>query len=162
MSKSIFKLASNNLKNLLAICKPEQLLYAPIDVAKYNHSAMIVNFLGDVIIPKFDFPYNLHGINFFTSKLEFACSLTQAKKLFLALESTGYYHENLVASLVASGYDITVIRPIDSKNERDNVHAKTDAIDLVAIARVIIANKGTRSICLILNYPPTYHTNLRS
>jgi len=104
---------------------------------------MIVNLLGEVIIPKFEFPYNLHGIDFLINKLQSACDISHAKKLFLALESTGHYHENLVASLVDSGYDIAVIRPIDSKNERDNVHAKTDAIDLAA--RVIISNKGTRS-----------------
>ncbi len=156
MSKSIFKFASNDLRNLLAVYKPEQLLYAPIDVAKYNHSAMIVNLLGEVIIPKFDFPYNLHGIDFLKNKLQSACNTSQAKKLFLALESTGHYHENLVASLIASGYDITIIRPIDSKNERDNVHAKTDAIDLAAIARVIIANKGTRS-----NMPDAIYYNLQ-
>ena len=159
MSESIFKSASNNLNNLrdvLDAYKPTQILYAPIDVAKYNHSAMIVNFLGDIIIPKFDFPYNLHGIDFLKTKLQMACKLTQAKKLFLALESTGHYHENLVASLAASGYDIAIIRPIDSKNERDNVHAKTDAIDLAAIARVVIASKGTRS-----NMPDAIYYNLQ-
>jgi transposase len=117
---------------------------------------MIVNFLGDIIIPKFDFPYNNHGIDFLKNKLEFACSKTHAKKIFLALESTGHYHENLVASLVTSGYDISIIRPIDSKNERDNVHAKTDTIDLAAIARVIISNKGTRS-----SMPDTIYYNLQ-
>lgn len=156
MSKSIFKFAFSDLRNLLDNCKPEQLLYAPIDVAKYNHSAMIVNLLGEVIIPKFDFPYNLHGIDFLKNKLQSACDISQAKKLFLALESTGHYHENLVASLSLSGYDITIIRPIDSKNERDNVHAKTDAIDLSAIAKVIISNKGTRS-----NMPDAIYYNLQ-
>ena len=78
-------------------------------------------------------------------KLQTAQKQTQAKKLFIGLESTGHYHENLVASLRASGYDVQVIRPIDSKNERDNVHTKTDAIDLAAIAKVIISSKGTRS-----------------
>jgi len=117
---------------------------------------MIVNFLGDVIVPKFDFPYNLHGIDFLKSKLEFAFKLACAKKLFLALESTGHYHENLVATLDNLGYDIAIIRPIDSKNERDNVHAKTDAIDLAAIARVIIASKGTRS-----NMPDAIYYNLQ-
>mgnify|MGYP001091979815 CR=1 FL=1 len=156
MLNSIFKSANNNLRDVLNNCLPSQLLYAPIDVAKHNHSAMIVNFLGDIIIPKFDFPYNNHGIEFLKNKLQSACSMTHAKKIFLALESTGHYHENLVASLIASGYDISIIRPIDSKNERDNVHAKTDAIDLAAIARVIIANKGTRS-----NMPDNIYYNLQ-
>ncbi len=162
MSNSIFKSASNNpsnpnnLRDVLDNYKPTQILYAPIDVAKYNHSAMVVNFLGDIIIPKFDFPYNLHGIDFLKTKLQLACKQTQAKKLFLALESTGHYHENLVACLCASGYDIAIIRPIDSKNERDNVHAKTDAIDLAAIARVVIASKGITS-----NMPDAIYYNLQ-
>jgi len=159
MSKSIFKPVSNSLNNyrdVLAAYKPAQILYTPIDVAKYNHSAMIVNFLGDIIIPKFDFPNSLHGIDFLKTKMQMACKITEAKKLFLALESTGHFHENLVAYLNDSGYDIAIIRPIDSKNERDNVHAKTDAIDLAAIARVVIANKGTRS-----NMPDDIYYNLQ-
>jgi hypothetical protein len=127
MSNSIFKFATSNIRDMLANCLPSELLYAPIDVAKYNHSAMIVNFLGDIIIPKFDFTYNNHGIDFLRNKLESVCKNTHAKKIFLALESTGHYHENLVDSLVVSGYDVAIIRPIGSKNERDNVHAKTDA-----------------------------------
>jgi transposase len=153
MSDSIFKTTGTNLRDVLASHDLGEILYTSIDVAKYNHSAMVVNFFGDVIIPKFDFPYNDHGINFLKKKMQIAQKQTRATKLFLGLESTGHYHENLVASLTASGYDVQVIRPIDSGpapgcdrgNERDNVHAKTDAIDLAAIAKVIISNKGTRS-----------------
>jgi len=145
MSDSIFRTAGTNLKDILTSYDLGEILYASIDVAKYNHSAMVVNFFGDIIIPKFDFPYNNHGIDFLRKKLQLAQEQTQAKKLFLGLESTGHYHENLVACLRTLGYDVQVIRPIDSKHERDNVHAKTDAIDLAAIARVIISNKGTRS-----------------
>lgn len=156
MSDSIFKTTGTNLRDVLASYDLGEILYTPIDVAKYNHSAMVVNFFGDVIIPKFDFPYNNHGIDFLRKKIQTAQKQTRAKKLFLGLESTGHYHENLVASLTASGYDVQVIRPIDSKNERDNVHAKTDAIDLAAIAKVIISNKGTRS-----HMPDTIYYNLQ-
>ena len=58
---------------------------------------MVVNFFGDVIIPKFDFPYNNHGIDFLRRKIQIAQERTKASKLFLAVESTGHYHENLVA-----------------------------------------------------------------
>ena len=156
MPDSIFKTTGTHLRDVLSSHSPEEILYASIDVAKYNHSAMVVNFFGDVIIPKFDFPYNNHGIHFLRNKIKTAQKQTQAKKLFVGLESTGHYHENLVASLVASGYDVQVIRPIDSKNERDNVHAKTDAIDLAAIAKVIISSKGARS-----HMPDTIYYNLQ-
>jgi len=45
MSDSIFKSGTINLKNVFTDCQPTEVLYAPIDVAKYNHSAMIVNFV---------------------------------------------------------------------------------------------------------------------
>ena len=120
---SIFKNDVGNLKEVLAGCSPAQILYVPIDVAKTNHSAMIVNFTGEVITPKFDFPYNNHGIHFLRKKIKTAQKQTQAKKLFLGLESTGHYHENLVASLGASGYDVQVIRPIDSNQTPDQATA---------------------------------------
>ena len=145
MSGSIFKNTGNTLRDALRHYDLKEILYASIDVAKYNHSAMVVNFFGDIIIPKFDFPYNNHGIDFLKKKLHMAQQKAQARKLFLGVESTGHYHENLVASLRAASYDIQVIRPIDSWNERDNIHAKTDAIDLAAIAKVIISSKGARS-----------------
>ena len=142
---SIFKNDVGNLKEVLAGCSPAQILYVPIDVAKTNHSAMIVNFVGEVITPKFDFPYNTHGIRFLHHKILQARKQTQAQKLFLGLEATGHYHENLTGTLQTMGYDIQVIRPFDVSRERDNVHAKTDAIDLAAIARVLISQKGKRS-----------------
>ncbi len=166
MPDSIFKTTGTNLRDVLASHDLGEILYASIDLAKYHHSEMVVNFFGDVIIPKFDFPYNNHGIDFLKKKIKTAQKQTQARKLFLGLESTGHYHENLVASLTASGYDVQVIRPIDSMNERDNVHAnvgaptaresETDAIDLAAIAKVIISNKGSRS-----HMPDTIYYNLQ-
>jgi transposase len=145
MTHSIFKNAGTELRELLTEYAPDEILYVSIDVAKHNHSSMVINLFGEVITPKFDFPYNNHGIDFLRKKLDMAQRKTHARKLFVGLESTGHYHENLAASLMNLGYDIQVINPLDSKNERDNVHAKTDAIDLAAIAKVIMSNKGKRS-----------------
>jgi transposase len=144
MNQSIFKNPGTELRELLTEYAPDEILYVSIDVAKHNHSSMVINLFGEVVTPKFDFPYNNHGIEFLRKKLNIAQKQTHARKLFLGLESTGHYHENLVASLMNLGYDMQVINPLDSKNERDNVHAKTDAIDLAAIAKVIMSNKGKR------------------
>lgn len=95
MTRSIFKNAGTDLRELLTNYGPDEILYASIDVAKYNHSFMVVNFFGEIIIPKFDIPYNNHGIDFLRKKLDIAQKQTHARKLFLGLESTGHYHENL-------------------------------------------------------------------
>jgi len=156
MNKSIFKNTGTDLKKLFKETNPYEILYVSIDVAKYNHSFIIANFFGDIIVPMSDFPYNKHGIDFLRKKVDMAQKQTKAKKIFFGLESTGHYHENLTAALMELGYDIAVINPTDSKNERDNVHAKTDNVDLGAIARVIMSNKGKRSYI-----PDTIYYNLR-
>jgi len=145
MLHSIFKNAGTDLRELLTHYDPGEILYVPIDVARYNHSSMVVNLFGEVIVPKFDFPYNNHGIDFLRKKLDTAQKQTHAKKLFVSMESTGHYHENLAAALRGLGYDVDVLNPADSSNERDNVHAKTDPVDLAAIAKVVMSNKGRRS-----------------
>ena len=87
---------------------------------------MIVDFVGKVVTPKFDFPYNTHGIQFLHHKILQAQRKTQAQKLFLGLEATGHYHENLTGKLQAMGYQVRIIRPFEVSRERDHVHAKTD------------------------------------
>lgn len=156
MNDSIFKNTGTDLRELLTEYKPDEILYVSVDVAKYNHSSMIANLFGDVIIPKFDFPYNNHGIDFLRKKVNLAQKQTSAKKVFFGLESTGHYHENLTAALMSLGYNVAVINPSDTKDERGNIHAKTDNIDLAAIARVIMTNKGKRSYI-----PDTIYYNLR-
>ncbi len=156
MNDSIFKNTGASLRELLTEYKPDEILYVSIDVAKYSHSSIIANLFGDVIIPRFDFPYNSHGIGFLRKKIDLAQKQTDAKKVFFGLESTGHYHENLTAALIKLGYDVAVINPSDTKDERDNIHAKTDNIDLAAIARVMATNKGKRSYI-----PDCIYYNLR-
>ncbi|MFC1715716.1 hypothetical protein ACFL6S_18760 [Candidatus Poribacteria bacterium] len=88
ISDSIFKTAGTNLRDVLASHDLGEILYTSIDIAKYYHSATVVNFFGDVIIPKFDFPYSNHGIDFLRKKMQIAQKQTRARKLFLDLEST--------------------------------------------------------------------------
>ena len=80
MSDSIFRNAGTDLRDVLASHDLGEILYTSIDVAKYNHSAMVVNFFGDVIIHKFDFPYNNHDIDFLRKEMRIAQKQTKATK----------------------------------------------------------------------------------
>ncbi len=139
---------NNNLplKNSLSEHKPNQLLFVPIEIGKFNHKSHIVNFFGDVITKPFDFSNNKHGLKFFVKKLESALKSTSAKKVFLGCESTGHYHLNLVYQLKQLKFPVEIINPRDSRMEKPNKNSKTDIIDLNAISRVLISNKGSRQI----------------
>jgi len=145
-TKSIYP-ASNSLrlKKIMAKYTPSEILYVPIEVAKYNHKACCVNFFGDILRPVFEFPNNSHGVDFFISKVTGVVRASKIKKILMGLESTGHYHQNLTIRLRALGHDVAVINPFDSWKERLNKNAKTDKIDLGSIAKALISGKFSSS-----------------
>jgi transposase len=146
MKQNIYSNNNKVLKETLAMYKPTEILYAPIEIGKFNHKSCITNFFGDVITKPFEFPNNSHGLNFFIQKFKSAVSDTSAKKVILGCESTGHYHLNLIYHLKRFNLPVEIINPRDSKTENPNKNSKTDIIDLNAIARVLIQNKGSRQI----------------
>ncbi|MFQ6003250.1 MAG: transposase [Candidatus Zixiibacteriota bacterium] len=141
---NIYQNENYKLKEVLTQYNLGEILYVPIEVGKYNLESSVINFFGDIIIPTFRFPYNNHGIRFFSTKIEKAIKRCDARKVFIGLEASGHYHINLTFRLESLGYSVEVINPIDTWKDRINAHTKTDHIDLQAIARVLISNKGTR------------------
>ncbi|MFH0947958.1 MAG: IS110 family transposase [Elusimicrobiota bacterium] len=145
-NQNIYRNNNQTLKETLSMYKPQQLLYVPIEIGKFNHKTSTVNFLGDIIVKPFEFPNNKHGLNFFVKQLNFAKSSTDAQKIFLGCESTGHYHLNLIHHLKLLNFPVEIINPRDVRKENPNKNSKTDFIDLNAIARVLISNKGGRQI----------------
>ncbi|PJB21995.1 MAG: hypothetical protein CO114_02385 [Euryarchaeota archaeon CG_4_9_14_3_um_filter_38_12] len=145
-NQNIYRNNNYALKETLSNYKPEQLLYIPIEVGKFNHKASIVNFFGDIVVKLFEFPNKKHGLDFFVKKLNFATTSSNAQKIFLGCESCGHYHLNLVHHLKQLNFPIEIINPRDTRKENPNKNSKTDNIDLGAIARVLISNKGGRQI----------------
>ena len=141
---NIYPDENRTLKEVLTKYNPHELLYVPIEVGKYTLKSAAVTFFGDIVTPHFEFTYNNHGIKFFSNKIEKAANNSNAKKVFIGLESSGHYHINLTYRLRSLGYSVEVINPIDTWKERTNSHSKTDTIDLETIARVLISNKGKR------------------
>lgn len=121
----------------------DELLFAPIDVAKFKHDGAFVNYYGDVVLPPFTFTNNQEGVRLYLSKLSEAKAKTGAKKIIMGLESTGHYHENLQIALEKSGLEVILINPFEVWQERDCRSRKTDELDLGTIANVLIHNKGS-------------------
>ena len=145
-TKSIYPTFNSlRLKKILDEYTPKEILYVPIDVAKYNHKTCCINFFGDILTPAFEFPNNSHGVEFFILKVNNVASQAGIKKILIGLESTGHYHQNLTTSLRALGHDVAVINPFDSWKERLNKNAKTDKIDLGSIAKALISGKFSSS-----------------
>jgi len=140
---NIKRIKGIKFRELLQNYSPDELLFAPIEVAKHEHVASFVNYYGEIIIPHFSFPNNKQGVKLYLDKLNKASTNMNARKTIIGLESSGHYHENLLLSLENKGHDVVLFNPYIVWKERDSHIRKTDFVDLNPIASALIHNRGS-------------------
>lgn len=125
----------------------EKVLLVPIDVSKVLQKAMILNYFGDVIEPSFSFMVNQSGMNVLLENIENAKLSSGSESVFVGIEATGHYYEDIVRVLTEKGYSVHIINPASTHEERKQhlTYTKTDDIDLYLIAEVLIGNKATNA-----------------
>jgi transposase len=125
----------------------EQVLIVAIDAAKLHQKALICNYFGDIIEKPFFFSVSDSGMKLLCSKIDKAVITTQAVRLFLGVEATGHYYEDIVREMAKRGYHVQIFNPYTTFEERASAlnWCKTDDLDLVAIAHAIKSNKATEN-----------------
>ncbi len=125
----------------------EKVLIVPIDAAKVLQKSMILNYFGEVIESPFSFVVNQSGMNLLIEKIEEAKHSCQAERVFIGIEATGHYYEDIVRILTNKGHSVHIINPASTHEERKQhlTYTKTDDIDLYLIAEVLIGNKATNA-----------------
>lgn len=125
----------------------EKVLLVPIDVSKVLQKAMILNYFGDVLQPPFSFMVSKTGIHLLLQKVEEARKACQAERVFVGIEATGHYYEDIVRTLDEAGLSVHIINPASTHEERKQhlTFTKTDDIDLYLIAEAMVGNKATNS-----------------
>lgn len=125
----------------------EKVLLVPIDVSKVLQKSMILNYFGEVIESPFSFMVNQTGMRLLIEKIEYAKQSCQAERVFVGIEATGHYYEDIVRILTEEGYSVHIINPASTHEERKQhlTYTKTDDIDLYLIAEVLIGNKATNA-----------------
>jgi len=123
----------------------EQVLIVAIDAAKLHQKAMICNYFGDVIEKPFFFSVNADGISLLCTKIDKAIKSHEAQRIFLGVEATDHYYEDIVRLLGQKGFGVQILNAYTTFEERASAlnWCKTDDLDLVAIAHAIRNNKGT-------------------
>lgn len=117
------------------------------NLEKVLQKAMVFDYFGDVLEAPFAFMINQTGIALFIEKVETIRTQVQAEQVFIGLEATGHYYEDLVRILTDKGYSVHIINAASTHEERKQhlTYTKTDDIDLYLIAEVLIGNKATNS-----------------
>ena len=105
--------------------------YIGIDIASETHVVAAVDDKGDVLLKSTAFGEDSVGYG------KLLGLLGQPADALVALEATGHYWKNLVATLLAQGFRVALLNPLRTRHfsQQDLQRAKTDAIDAVGIAR---------------------------
>lgn len=122
----------------------ERVLIVAIDAAKYFQKALLCNYYGDVLESPFFFGVNKDGLDLLSSKIEEARTKIEAERIYIGVECTAHYYEDIVYEMGKRGYGVTIINPATTYEERSSAlnWSKTDDLDLYAIAHALIQNKG--------------------
>jgi transposase len=125
----------------------EQVLIVAIDAAKLHQKALICNYFGDLIEKSFFFSVNESGIRLLCNKIEQSVKTTQAVRIFLGVEATGHYYEDIVRQMEKHGYFVQIYNAYTTHEERASAlnWCKTDDLDLIALAHAISRNKATEN-----------------
>jgi transposase len=124
----------------------DRILCVSLDVGKYFHVAMIHNGLGEIITPMFEVDMFQSGFDLLCKEIEAAKTRTQAQTVWIGLEPTSHYFENLARHLLERGYPVTLLNSFAVKQNRDQQmmqREKTDQIDVAAIGDLLRRGEGT-------------------
>ncbi len=116
-----------------------------IDMAKYHPMALLCDYQGQILEPPFAFGPHATGL----AEVQQRVTRHQAENgwdhIIVGIEPTGRYHEPIVRELRTWGWTVRVISPNATAIERraDQRRSKTDPIDLMAIARCVLNQRGS-------------------
>jgi transposase len=115
------------------------MIYVGIDVAKLYHFASVISAEGEVLVGPFEFKNDGDGFQYLVD----AFYPFDDEEIIIGLESTAHYGDNLVRYLVAEGYKVCVINPIQTSILWKNNSHKTWTDKLNTY---IITNTATRTL----------------
>ncbi len=114
------------------------MIYVGIDIAKQTHFAAIMNSDGEILVSPFSFTNDFNGFQKLLKQLD----SFPINEMFIGMESTAHYAENLTCFLFNRGFQICIINPIQTSSLRkSNIRkTKTDSIDTYLIIKALTLN----------------------
>lgn len=114
------------------------MIYVGIDIAKQTHFAAIMNSDGEILVSPFSFTNDLNGFQ----KLLKQLNSFPIDEMYIGMESTAHYAENLTSFLFNRGFQVCIINPIQTSSLRkSNIRkTKTDSVDTYLIIKALTLN----------------------
>ncbi len=144
--KSIFTRQNQTLIDLFEDAgHPDKVLCIPIDYAKQTHMALCCNGSGKVLRKAFPVKNDPEGIEFLLGVVDKVCRKQhiERKHVFFGGEDCGTFSLNFIYDLREREFPVIGVNAKDAKDQRENMQASTDGIDLLSIAKVLINRRGS-------------------
>jgi len=124
-----------------------KVMCVPIDYAKKDHVVMFCNGHGHIFRKPFSIKNSPEGIEYLTEQVIRSCSHRRIdpKHVFFGGEDVGSYAENFVNTLRSGGWIVAGVNAHDAKEQRANMQASTDRLDLMGIASMLLNRRGNCS-----------------
>ncbi len=147
MSKrSIFTRQNQTLIDLFKDAgHPDKVLCIPIDYAKQTHMALCCNGSGKVLKKAVPVKNSSEGIKFLLELVDKICRKHHIDKqhAFFGGEDCGTFSLNFIYGLREKGFTVIGVNAKDASDQRENLQASTDEIDLLGIAKSLINRRGS-------------------
>ena len=118
------------------------MIYVGIDVASQKHDYYMISSNGEIYTSRsITIPNNNDGYKKLHKSIQDFCGATKDFIVRIGLESTAFYHKNLVSYLLAQGYEVMVINPLLTNMYKKSrmIHIqKNDNIDSIYICKYLM------------------------
>jgi len=145
-NKNIFASQNQTLINLFQDAgHPDKVLCIPIDYAKQTHMALCCNGSGKILKKSFPVKNTPEGIAFLLDAVDQICRKHYIKReyAFFGGEDCGTFSLNFIHGLRNAGFLVIGVNAKDAADQRKNMQASTDELDLLGIATLLINRCGS-------------------
>ncbi len=121
-----------------------KVLCVALDYAKRKHMALICDGNGDVLKAAFPVENNAEGIAHLIKEISATARHRKIPKdqIFLGGEDEAAYVANFSEALRAKGYLVVRVNAYEAKENRENLLASTDTLDLLGIAKTLLSRRA--------------------
>jgi len=145
-NKSIFTRQNQTLINLFRNAQHlGKVLCIPLDYAKTTHMALCCNGSGKVLKRAFPVKNNPDGLSFPLESVEMLCRKHHIRRehIFFGGEDCGTFSLNFIYALREAGFLVIGVNAKDAADQRENLQASTDELDLLGIAKLLLNRRGS-------------------
>jgi transposase len=124
-----------------------KVLCVALDYAKRKHVALICDGNGDILKAAFPVENNPAGIDFLIKEVSATARRRKIPKnqIFFGGEDEPAYVANFTAALRGKDYLVVRVSAYEAKENRENLIASTDTLDLLGIAKTLLARRARLS-----------------